>query len=65
MCGRRTETTTSEVLTAGAAQQPSPAPRGAGCGSTADGVDLSLLEFEKQAVSCAFSTLLLMKNLTF
>ena len=33
--------------------------------STADGVDLSRLEFEKQAVSCAFFTLLLIKNLTF
>lgn len=34
-------------------------------GSTADGVDLSRLEFEKQAVSCAFFTLMLIKNLTF
>lgn len=33
--------------------------------STADGVDLSCLEFEKQAVSCAFFTLMLIKNLTF
>lgn len=29
------------------------------------GLDLSHLEFEKQAVSCAFFTLLLIKNLTF
>jgi len=48
----------------------SPAPGRAGFGivgpcSTADGVDLSRLEFEEQAVSCAFLTLLLIKNLTF
>lgn len=33
--------------------------------STAGGVDFSCLEFGKQAVSCAFFTLLLIKNLTF